>query len=293
MPIALTDLLVFNNVESTDPLLGATKIPFFKQPAYIANVTFVNGYEEYFVGRGGRGSQVLVRKLGKGTATKVKATAANALDYTHAETADTLITIPLDDIIKQSEKIYEVIEAVRNTPTAARKAEVVAMNIADKLQETISGYLQLSALDSTNPKAAPTAATIKGLILTDLKALDYAPNILMVSLDTKAILLDLTTQEGWTRYNGFDTIHTAEIGEFLGMRVYVDQNLGATVDYVMYDFTKFAVFPVLEDLDIVPATDFKGSYCRGMLLVGNETNLVGYTPITKGNGSWAVKHLNA
>lgn len=293
MPIALADLLIYNNVESTDPLRGATKIPFFREPTYIPNVTFVNGYEEFFPGRAGRGSQVLVRKLGKGTATKVKATAAGALDYTHAETADTLQTIPLDDVIKQSEKIYEVIERVRNTPTAGMKAEVVARNIGDKVQEVISGYIQLSALDSTSPKAAPTKQNIKDLLITDLQALDYKPNTLVVSKTVMGLLLQLTTDEGWTRYNGFDTIHTALIGDFLGMSVYVDPNLDAKCDWVMYDFTKFNVFIVLEDLDLVPATDFKGTYCRGMVLMGNETNLSTFTPTTTGNGAWAVKHLNA
>lgn len=293
MPIALANLLIYNNVESTDPLLGATKIPFFREPTYIPNVTFVNGYEEFFAGRAGLGSQVLVRKLGKGTATQVKATAAGALDYTHAETADTLQTIPLDDVIKQSEKIYEVIERVRNTPTAGMKAEVVARNIGEKIQEVISGYIQASALASTSPKAAPTKSTIKDLLITDLQALDYKPNTLVVSKTVMGLLLQLTTDEGWTRYNGFDTIHTALIGDFLGMSVYVDPNLDAKCDWVMYDFTKFGVFIALEDLDLVPATDFKGSYCRGMVLMGNESNLATFAPTAHGQGSWAVKHLNA
>lgn len=293
MPIALSNLLIYNNVESTDPLLGATKIPFFREPTYIPNVTFVNGYEEFLAGRAGLGSQVLVRKLGKRTATKVKATAAGALDYVHVETADTLQIIPLDDVIKQSEKIYEVVERVRNTPTAGMKAEVVARNIGDKIQEVISGYIQASALASVSKKEAPTKSTIKDLLITDLQALDYKPNTLVVSKTVMGLLLQLTTDEGWTRYNGFDTIHTALIGDFLGMSVYVDPNLDSKCDWVMYDFTKFGVFIVLEDFDLIPANLFKGSYCRGMVLMGNETNLAGFTPTTTGNGAWAVKHLNA
>ena len=53
----------------------------------------------------------------------------------------------------------KLLKQFRNTPTAARKAEVVALNIADKLQETISGYLQAIFGFSQIPKAAPTAAT--------------------------------------------------------------------------------------------------------------------------------------
>ena len=61
----------------------------------------------------------------------------------------------------------------------------------------------------------------------------------------------------------------------------------------MYDYTKFAVFAALESFDLVPAIDFKGSLIRGMVLIGNETNLAGYAATAKNAGSWAVKHTNA
>ena len=154
MPIALAQLLIYNNVESTDPIVGAVQTPFFKQPTYIAGQTFVNGYEKFIKGQNGFGSQVLLRKLGKGTATKVKATAANALKFTHAETADTLITIPLDDIIKQSEEVYEFVEVARGSKTGAMKAEVVVKNIGESVQSTISGYLQASAVVSEIGRAS-------------------------------------------------------------------------------------------------------------------------------------------
>lgn len=292
MPIALAQLLVYNNVESTDPILGAVQAPFFREPTYVPGVTFVNGFEKHLVGENGFGSQVLVRKLGKGTATKVKATAAGALDFSHAETGDTLLTIPLDDIIKQSEKVYEFVEIARASKTGAIKAEVVVKNIGDKVQETISGYLQASALKSSNV-AAVALATIKDQIITDMALLDYKPTVLVVSLAVQTLLLQLITTGDFLSYNGFDAIKTGAIGRFLGMEVFYDPNLDAKVDYVLYDHTKFGVFLQLESFDIIPAVDFKGSLIRGMVLIGNETNLAGFTPIAKGAGSWAVKHTNA
>lgn len=292
MPIALAQLLVFNNVESTDPIVGAVKAPFFREPTYVAGLTFVNGYETFLPGQNGFGSQVLVRKLGKGTATKVKATAAGALDFSHAETGDTLLTIPLDDVIKQSEKVYEFVDVARASKTGAMKAEVVVSNIGAKVQETISAYLQASALTSTNV-AALALATVKDQIITDMEKLDFRPNTLVVSLTTQTLLLQLITTGDFLSYNGFDAVKTGAIGRFLGMEVFYDPNLDSKVDYVMYDYTKFAVFAALESFDLVPAIDFKGSLIRGMVLIGNETNLAGYTPTAKNSGSWAVKHTNA
>ena len=292
MPIALAQLLVYNNVESTDPILGAVQAPFFREPTYVPGVTFVNGFEKHLVGENGFGSQVLVRKLGKGTATKVKATAAGALDFSHAETGDTLLTIPLDDIIKQSEKVYEFVEIARASKTGAIKAEVVVKNIGDKVQETISGYLQASALTSANV-AAVALNTIKDQIITDMSLLDNKPTVLVVSLAVQTLLLQLITSGDFLSYNGYDAIKTGAIGRFLGMEVFYDPNLGQKVDYVLYDHTKFGVFLQLESFDIIPAVDFRGSLIRGMVLIGNETNLAGFTPVAKNSGSWAVKHTNA
>lgn len=292
MPIALAQLMVFNNVESTDPIVGAVKTPYFKDPTYVSGLTFVNGFEQHLRGQNGFGSQVLVRKLGKGTATKVKATAAGALDFSHAETADTLQTIPLDDVIKQSEKVYEFVEVARASKTGAMKAEVVVSNIGDKVQETISGYLQASAITSTNV-AALAIATVKDQIVTDINKLDFKPTTMVVSLAAQTLLLQLITTGDFLSYNGFDAIKTGAIGRFLGMEVFYDPNLDAKVDYVIYDHTKFGVFAQLESFDVVGAIDFKGSYVRGMVLMGNETNLAGFTPITTGNGAWAIKHKNA
>ena len=94
MPVAKSNLLLFNNVETTDVLMaGVAPLPYYKPTPFMPNVSYVNGYQEWIPGNGGRGSQILVRKLGKGAATAVKATVAGAFKYTHAETADDIVTI--------------------------------------------------------------------------------------------------------------------------------------------------------------------------------------------------------
>lgn len=289
MPIVMNDLLAFNNVETTDPVVAVAQLPFFKDAPYRPNYTYSIGYDEFIRGNNGRGSQVIIRELGKGTVTKVKATASGAFDYTHANTSDTVVVVSLDDVLKQSEKIYEAVDVARQSSTGAMKAEVVLSNLIDKQQETISGYLQGAVQTASATTAITTAAALKtDLIENYAKALDIKPTRLMVSRDTLALLLQLTTGDGFVANPSETVIRTGVVGTILGMDVIVDENLDSAVVYVMYNHNKFFVFPVLEKLSIVQAIDFDGSYARGIMLLG------GYgANKAKGSGSWGVKRTVA
>lgn len=304
MPIALSDLILFNNVESTDPIVGITTTPFFKDAIYVPNITFVNGFDTYIKGQNGRGSQVLVRKLGKGSVKSVKANAANAFDYSHAETADTLLTVPIDDVISKSEKLYEAVELARASGTGAKKAEVVVGSIMEEVQRKISGYLVASATPALTAGSEDTltSSTLLAALIDARAKLDVRPDRLIVPLEVETMLLKLITTGDFLQYHGKDTLSTGNIGKILGMEVFVDPHMNYEVGtlaapkvghaFVMYNHNYFSVFPALEDFDAVGAIDFKGSYIRGQVLVGNESNLSGFAPTTKGNGSWAVKYVN-
>lgn len=287
MPIVKADLLAFNNVETTDPILSqVTLLPFHKPAAYVRGITYTDGFQQYIRGNQGFGSQVLIRELGKGSATVVKATAAGALRYTHAETADDLVVVPLDDVIKQSEEIYELVEVARQSATGALKANIVLNNILEKAQELITGYL--AAAVNRTAVVALTKANVKDQIAATMKELDVVPDILAVSKETHALLLQVVTDGAYTPINGFDTVRTGLLPRFMGMLVVVDYNLPAEFGFIMYNKDYFAVFTVLEKLTIVPAIDFDGSYARGIALQG------GYGRArAKGNGAWGVAHLIA
>lgn len=287
MPIAISDLLLFNNVESTDPIVGAVELPYFKTPAFVYGISMNNGYDTYVRGvNGGQGSQVLVRRLGKGTATAVKATASGALDYSHAQTADTLVSIPLDDVIKQSEKVYEAVELARQSATGTKKAEIVLNNILDKAQELISGYLVAGATQSAEGAIA-NAAALKTFLISEFANLEITPDTLLVTRTTLGLLLQLTTGDGWVANPSETVMRTGIVGTILGCNVRLDENLDdETYAYVMYNHNYFNVFTVLQNLTAVPATDFDGSYVRGMILQG------GYAPTrTAGQGTWAIAHV--
>lgn len=286
MAITIEDLILFNNVESTDPIVGALQLPYYKTPAYVFGQTMSNGHSTYIRGDGsGRGSQILLRELGKGNVEHVKVDTPDALKFNHKETADKLITIQLDDVIKQSEEVYEAVESARQSATGAAKAQIVTNNIIEKAQELTSGYLVEGAIASA-PEVL-TAENAREVLIEERTSLDYVPDTLMVSKEFYGTLLQLTTTGDFTPNPTEHTFRTGILGTILGLNVKIDENLPANVDYVMYNHKFFSVFPVFESLDVVKATRFTGSYVRGLLLQG------GYAPKkAHGEGSWAIKHLN-
>lgn len=292
MAITINDLILFNNVESTDLLQGVLQSPYYKPLAYVRGLTYVSGYETLVEGNEGRGTQVLIRDLGKGAVEKVKAGAANAFRFNHAETKDALITIPIDDVIKQSEEIFQAVEDARISRTGARKAEIVFNNIMEAVQENISGYLTNSVLTSADTTAV-TSANVKQMFIDELLKLSYRPTIAMVSDATYAALLTLqTTGEFVAR---FDSIYTGFVGHFLGMDVYVDPNLDADVDFVLYNHNHFNVFEMLNYFDFIAATDFNGTYARALALMGGYGKKVDQAgaALTKATGAWGIAHKNA
>ena len=292
MAIQLADLIIFNNVESTDLIQGVTQLPYYKASPYQRNRTFVSGYDSLVEGQNGRGTQVVIRQLGKGAAVNVKANTAGAFRYTHAETPDRIITIPIDDVIKQSEEIFQAVEDARISRTGARKAEIVFNNIMEAVQENISGYLTNSVLTSADTTAV-TSENVKQMFIDELLKLSYRPTIAMVSDATYAALLTLQTTG--TFVARFDSIYTGFVGHFLGMDVYVDPNLDADVDFVLYNHNHFNVFEMLNYFDFIAATDFNGTYARALALMGGYGKKVDQAGValTKATGAWGIAHKNA
>lgn len=287
MAITIADLILFNNVESTDLMQGAIQLPYYKPLTYIPNTTYVNGYQVYNEGNNGIGTQVLIRKLGRGNATHVKANTAGAFRYNHQNTADSLIVVPIDDIIKESEEVFEAVDIARISKTGARKAEIVMNNCVALSQNLISAGLVAAANTLTNVVPS-TATTLVNDFLEAMAQLDYMPTVAVVSQNTYTNLLKLVTTRDFIPGIKFETIRTGLLGQFLGVDIYLDQDLPADVDFVLYNHNFFSVFTVLHFFDAVPATDFNGSYVRN--LMGQGT----YGPNqAKGEGAWGAVKKNA
>lgn len=293
----IANLIDFNEVETTDVIHGVTQIPYYKPLAYVPGVTYSNGWEEYTPGRNGRGSQVIIRELGKGSATVVSANTANAFKYSHAETADTITTIPINTVIKQSEEVYEAVEVARQSADGARKAQIVMNNIIAEFQKLISGALESGAhYSGYNTDFATTApltkTTIKDVVANIIGAkLDIVPDTMAVTKKIYALLLQLTTDGSFTHYHGFDTVRTGIVGQFMGLNVVVDEDLTTAhaevnTDFIIYNHNYLYAFTLLHNLSVKEANAFDGSYVRGLMLAGT------HAPIkTLGNGAWAYRQV--
>lgn len=283
MAVSLSDLLLFNNVESTDVMHGTTELPYFQPVAYVPGFTITNGHERYVDAGDGAASQILVRRLGQITATAVKANNAGAFDFNHVETADTLDVVLIDDVIKHSEKLYEGVEAARQSKTGAKKAEIVNHAIIAGSQALISGYLSGGANDSTNADGIEKS-NIKDLIAEDILKLDIEPTTIVVKKYVYGELLKLVITGDFIQNPVETAFRTGIVGRVLGLNVVVDNNL-TDYDYIIYNHNIFGVFTILRSLDAVEAHAFKGSYIRGLAVQG------GYAPKRNfGDGAWAIGH---
>ena len=123
--------------------------------------------------------------------------------------------------------------------------------------------------------------------------LSYVPNIFMVTKKTYGELLKLVTTGEFVA--SFDTIHTGFLGHFLGMEVWLDESLPATVDFVLYNYLHWNVFNMLQFFTFVEATDFDGTYVRSLMLQGvyGATTDAEGNPLDATNGAWAIVKKNA
>lgn len=283
MAVTIADLIKFNNVESTDIINGLFELPYMKPAPFRAGVTYTDGYEKYINGGQGAGSQVIIRQLGGASATKIKANLATAFDYSHANTGDAIKVVPIDDVIKHSEKIYEAVEVARQSKTGASKAQLTLETVIEGSQSLISEYLQDGAILSTN-LGTITKTNLKDLLIQDYALLDYVPTVLVVKKQVIAVLMQLITDGDFQANPAETVLRTGILGTILGMNVVYDPYL-VDYDYVMYNHEHFSVFNALQAFSIVPATDFDGSYARALMLQGGDAPSVNH-----GSGSWAVKH---
>lgn len=284
MAITIGDLLDFNDVETTDILQGIIELPYVKPIAYVPGRTYSTEFEDIVKGLGQRGSQAIIRKLGKGTVKSVKVTAANALDFSHQETADDIEVIPIDDVISKSEKIYEAVDLARVSATGARKAEVVLTQVIEESQRLMSKYL-VSSVPAVANAVALTPTNVYEKILAAYGLLDETPTTIAVNKATYNLLLSLVTTGYFIANSREDAIRTGILGNILGMDVVRDDHL--TVDFVIYNFNNFPVFTLMNTFDIVDAKpDFIGAYALAQGIQGG-----GRTPLTLDDeGLWGVSY---
>lgn len=289
--IAKSDLIVFNNVESTNPVFGAIGMPYRNPVAFIPNVTFSTRIEDLVLSNQVRGSMIVVRDLGKGSVKSANVYDDNALDFSHAETADAIRSIPLTDLISTSEKIYEAVDVARASATGAKKTEIAFDDVLTKSQEKISGYLSATATASPDDDAIDKDNII-ATIIEQAEYLDYPATILMVSKAVHTMLQKTFTQGYYQANSREDVVRTGIVGKVLGYDVVIDHN--ADYDFVLYNHNHFPVANVFVYFGVVDARpDFVGSYAQAQLIQGGGGKQIAANRIGEGDGIWGIKYVAA
>ncbi len=302
--ITRNDLLVFNNTESTDIIQGLLEIPFAKPPTYIPNVTFGTDFEKQILQNVGHGSQVIRRCLGRGGAKYNKATAANAFEYTHTDPEDSIVSIPLDDVISDSQIIREPVELARVTRTGAAKAEVVVNNVIAESQKRIS-YSLRDGLPETTIEAGTAVSAMadmnefKDNLLLEIASLDYTPNTLAVEKSLYYRLLGWFSSGDFLANPNETAVKTGILGHYLGLNVVIDPNLGKTykgsddndykAEYYLYDSNAFGVYTFFQEFRFADA----GSKYIGKTTYAQASFIQGYDvpQRTPGEGTWGLKRI--
>lgn len=288
----------FNNVETVDTIFSKLLINnLFKDATFVAGKTFTDKYNE-------RGGQIYVRRLGKQAAAVKNALAANGLDFTHTETADSLVLIQKTDAISRSEKCYEFVSELRASGKSVDKVNEVIEEFKEACQiqwmsyllkdpVTSGGVLAGGATRSSNTTASTTLAGLIGDILEDRQQIRVnggTADVLIISPEMESLFL----ANAYTSGNAFipetneEIVRTGKIGRLYGMDVYTSNLIGggtpSTIpvagnapansgnaddcEYIIYDHDTFAIAMDIEGIRLKDAIDFMGSYAQIQAVCG-------------------------
>lgn len=271
MAFLAANAVKYNNLETTDVKVSPILVKnFYKDAIFRDGVTYTSKHD---VGPAG---QVFARRLGKVTANLKTATAANALDFTHAETADTLIPIVIDQVFDVSEKIYEAVEMARDSATGAAKMQEATLGVAEKFQDKAHVELLAGATaDATT--AASTSSTLETNWLATRKAIrdiGGKADVGLVSTRIYSLMLQVIMGGKFVPSTAEEILRTGVLGRYLGIPVIEDNHLdddglANSTEYVMYDHEAYTILFVLNTARIIDAmADFVGSYAQVQIVAG-------------------------
>ena len=202
---------VTRGTETVDTKFSALVEPnLFPDQIFQPNLTYTERYETDSMG------QLFVRKLGKGTVD-----VTTGLTFTHAQTADALISIVLDKHFKQSEAIYEAVEIARTSGTGVQKFETLMNNIKAAWQTQAHTSLVAGATASALLTATTTSTLFKAAFIAVRKELrdnDANPDVLIASTKQYSYMLDYSGKEYQPNYND-EVMRTGSVGRFLGVNI--------------------------------------------------------------------------
>lgn len=251
-------------VETVDSKFASLVEPnLYPAQIFQPNITFTEKYQTDAAG------QIFVRKLGKGTVDRT-----SSLKFSHAQTADELIPIVLDEQFKQSEEIYEAVEVARTSGTGVQKFEEVMQNIKASWQQVAHDKLVAGATASANTTVIADDPTVaQGLkkvfiaVRKELRDNDANPDVCLASTNTYAKFLDYSGREFQPASNDV-ILRTGSVGNFLGQKIYestqlTDDGTSGSNEFVMYDHDAYSILSQLIAARLMDAgKDWVGSVAQ-------------------------------
>jgi len=253
-------LLEYGNKFVDDRFSPLVEPNLFDNNVFQPNVTFTDKYQ---IGAAG---QVLVHKLGK---VAVSSSTPGG-DFTHTDTADSTIILPIDKAFQRSEKIYNVQAGAVSYDIAASHMEQALADIREGWNSEIAGVLEAGTTASEAGTTALAADTIYGIVVDDRQALvenGAKPNVMIVSPATYALLLksDQFLRAGDL---GDNVVATGQVGSIAGLAVFEYQGLASTTDYVIYDKDALSVVTSINMMRMIDSPDFNGTLAQVEIVSG-------------------------
>lgn len=186
--------------------------------------------------------QIFVRKLGKGSVDRT-----TAMDFTHDQTEDTLISIELDEKFKVSEAIYEAVEVARTSGTGAQKMEQVAETVGEEWQAVAHEKLLDQSETMANTDETSSGDTKARLLEARQKLREEKakPDVVIMSPKFYAGFLEVAAKE-YTPSTNDEQIRTGLLGRIYGMDVYESNHLeddgsADSTEFVMYEYEAYSI----------------------------------------------------
>lgn len=273
-------LVIGGNATVATGMSPIVEAGLYADAIFIDGVTFTSKYN---VGSAGQ-IQVEVYNGGRGS----KPTQPGS-DFTDRAYSNTVVDININNSFQDSVKVPNYFEATMPTPVLMNKTLEVTQKVGTGRQESALAALVHQGTVSAN-KEALTVGNIKDAVLAERKNLrkkHAKPNIVIASVDTYSLMLEVAGKEYTPLYND-DVIRQGKVGLWLGM-LWIESDLldGSTTDYqyldasgaakvvdtskvgfIMYDANAFSIIDRLDTLRVKESENFSGSKVQEELVSG-------------------------
>ena len=209
-------------------------------------------------------------------------------DFTHENTANTLIDLRLGNAFRKSKKIYQIAAGAVPYSLAETTLSTAVADNQEDWQHSALACLVHEGTAVTRPSSAVKAENLKALCLSlrkQLRKRHAKPDVAIASVDLYSTMLEVAGKE-YTPSTNDNTMTTGRVGTWLGMtwyegdlldkaaaKYYDHANTLQTVNLsevalIMYDHRAMHIVDNLSVQRIVDAVDFVGSYAQNEINSG-------------------------